>query len=72
MHPSVRVAELGLMDALFALVEHASSLSALARPLHPLEALIDTAGPVLRFRCAEVAGHRSGPVTARTPSPDAC
>jgi hypothetical protein len=52
--------ELGFMDALVALVEQTSSLSALPRPLHRLQALIDASGPVLRLRyrdAADIQGH---------------
>ena len=47
------VDELAFMDALFALTEQTSSLPRLGGPLHRLGDLIDSCGPVLRFRYAE-------------------
>lgn len=47
------IEQVAFMDTLFALTEQTSSLAALERPLHRLEQLIDTAGPVLRVRYAE-------------------
>jgi hypothetical protein len=52
---TAEVEEVPFMDAVFALTEQSSSLSALPRPLHRMAELVDRAGPVLRLRYAEAA-----------------
>ena len=52
---AIEMEELTTMDALFALVEQTSSLTALERPLQRMSDLIEVCGPVLRVRYAEAA-----------------
>ncbi len=52
---NVELEELPFMDALFELVQQASYLSRLPRPLHFLADIMDRTGPVFRLRYSEAA-----------------
>lgn len=53
--PGVRLEEMSFMDALFEVVQQASFLSSLPRPLQLLADLVDRTGPVLRLSYSEAA-----------------